>query len=249
MRIVCIDGEGGYRQLARDELGQLLAAESHSLEWFEEGSANAERWAELAHGADGILMIGDRGPLPSLLFERCPSVKIVSFCGTGVRRFVDLERAAEMGVTVCNVPSASTESVAEHAIALMFAVARRLVEGDRIVRSGEWDKRVGQQLSGRTIGVVGAGPIGTSVIRRAHALGMTPLCWTHTPSQKRAKEIGAPFVGLDELFRESHIVTLHLAHVEETEHLINRELLGLLRSDAIFINTARAELVDNEFLA
>ncbi|MGX5682232.1 2-hydroxyacid dehydrogenase [Schumannella luteola] len=242
MRIVCIDGEAQYKDIVERDVKAPLEKAGHVFDWFEESFADTEAAIARASGYDGLYVVGDQGPVPAGLIAQ-NQLKLVSFVGTGARRFVDMTEAASVGATVTNVPDFASQSVAEHAIALMFAVARRVVEGDGIVRSGEWTKNQGLKLAGRRLGVVGAGAIGEKVIAMGQGLGMDVVYWNRSE-----RPVNAPRVELDELFESSDVVSLHLLHNAETDGMIGRELLGKLRPTSILINTARAEIVDNDAL-
>jgi phosphoglycerate dehydrogenase-like enzyme len=187
--------------------------------------------------------------LPAGVLTACRSVRVVSFAGTGAARYVDLAEAARCGVTVCNVPAYAANAVAEHAFALMLAVARNLVQGDRTLRAGQWLPADGIELRGRRLGVVGAGPVGARVIAVGRALGMTVAAWTRSADPARAARLGVPLLPLDELFATSDVVSLHVAHTPVTEGLVDAALLGRLPPGAILVNTARAEIVDRVALA
>lgn len=248
MRIVCIDGEAQYSDIVHRDVIEPLKAAGHQLDWFEERFADTEATIARAQGYDAIYIIGDQGPLPQEFLSSVPGLKLVSFVGTGAHRFVDVAEAESLGITVTNVPDFASRSVAEHAIGLLFAVARRVPEGDRIVRAGEWAKHQGLKLAGRTLGVVGTGAIGSEVTRIADALGMSVVHWNRTRRPEAEAELPGRRVELDELFRLSDAVSLHLTHTSETEHLISGELLALLPKGAIVINTARDEILDRDAL-
>ncbi len=246
MHFVCADGEPQYRELL--DPGQLarLEAEGHELDWFDGVPDSAEGWIERLRGADGLLLLWR---LPPGVLAASPTIQVVSFAGTGVETYVDFDEARSAGVTVCNVPRYGANAIAEHALALILAVARGVPEGDRAVRAGSWEQTQGVELRGRRLGVVGAGPIGARLIQLGQALGMTVVCWTRRRSPERERELGAPLVELDELFASSDVVSLHLAHGPETDRIVDRRLLGLLAPHAILVNTARGALVDEQALA
>jgi phosphoglycerate dehydrogenase-like enzyme len=248
MRIVCIDGEAQYRDIVMRDVAAPLAAAGHEFDWFEESFADAEATIARAAGYDGLYVVGDQGPVPAGLMDANPDLKLVSFVGTGARRFVAMDEAERNGVAVTNVPDFASQSVAEHALALIFAAARRLVEGDRLIREGRWEKHQGIKLAGRTLGVVGAGAIGSRLIAMAKGIGMDVVYWSRTPEPQRDEQLGARRVELAELFAEADVVSLHLTHTPETDGLITRELLASMRERAIFVNTARAEIVDQAAL-
>ena len=248
MRIVCIDGEHQYLDLVQRDVIDPLRAAGHDFDWFEESFTDAPATIGRASGYDALYVIGDQGPVPAGLMRANPQLSLISFVGTGARRFVDMAEAAECGVTVTNVPDFASISVAEHTIALLFAVARRIPEGDRLIRAGAWEKNQGLKLTGRRLGVVGAGPIAAAVMSRAAALGMEVVYWSRTDDPTRAAKLAGRRVELDELFRTSDAVTLHLAQTPETAGLIDATLLDTLRPGSVVVNTARAEIVDQAHL-
>lgn len=246
MRFVCADGEPQYRGLLDGDQLARLEAEQHELTWFDGAPDSTDAWTERLRDADGVLLLWR---LPPGVLSASPSVQVLSFVGTGVETYVDLEEARAAGVTVCNVPRYGANAVAEHALALILAVARRVADGDRAVRGGSWEQTEGLELHGRRLGVVGAGPIGARMIQVGKALGMTVVCWTRERSRTREHELGAPLVELDELFASADVISLHLAHRPETEGIVDCRLLGLLQPHAILVNTARGALVDERALA
>ncbi|MCV7225391.1 2-hydroxyacid dehydrogenase [Mycolicibacterium komossense] len=249
MKTVCIDGEPQYRDIVLRDVARPLGAAGHQFDWFEESFADVEAAIARAAGYDALYVIGDQGPVPSGLLRANPALKLVSFVGTGARRFVAMDEAAECGVTVTNVPDFASQSVAEHALALAFAVARRIPEGDNLVREGHWQKNQGLKLAGRRLGVVGAGAIGSRMIGLGNGIGMDVVYWSRTVDATRDERLGARRVELDELFATSDVVSLHVTHTAETDGLVSRSLLNSMGDKAILVNTARAEIVDQLALA
>src|SRR5919108_3436368 len=189
VRLVCADGEPQYRRLLSEEQLARVEAEGHELAWFDGAPDSIDGWIERLRGAEGLLLLWR---LPQGVLAASPSLRVVSFVGTGVETYVELDEARAAGLTVCNVPRYGANAVAEHALALVLAVARRVADGDRAVRAGAWEQTEGLELRGRRLGVVGAGPIGRRMIELGKALGMTVACWTQTPSAARERELGAP---------------------------------------------------------
>ncbi len=249
MKIVCIDGEAQYRDIVMRDVAEPLRAAGHEFDWFEESFADVDATIARAAGYDGLYVVGDQGPVPAGLMDATPTLSLVSFVGTGARRFVAMEEAARNEVTVTNVPDFASQSVAEHALALIFAAARRLVEGDRLIRDGRWEKNQGLKLSGRTLGVVGAGAIGARLIAMARGIGMDVVYWSRAADPERDARLGARRVELDELFSTADVVSIHLTHTPETDGLVSRQLLESMKPSAVFVNTARAEIVDTVALA
>jgi phosphoglycerate dehydrogenase-like enzyme len=248
VRLVCADGEPQYhRRLGHDQL-ERLDAEGHELVWFDGAPDSVDGWVDRLRDGEGLLLLWR---LPAGVLSASPGVRVVSFVGTGVETYVDMDEARAAGVTVCNVPrsGANANAVAEHALALMLAVARGLLDCDRAVRAGKWEQTEAVDLRGRRLGVVGAGPVAVRLIELARALGMTVVCWTQRRSPERELALGVPLVELDELFASSDVVSLHLAPRPETERIVDRRLLSLLQPHAILVNTARGSLVDEAAVA
>lgn len=179
---------------------------------------------------------------------RLPNLRLIVLVAIGTDS-VDLEPARRYGVSVCNVPGRTAPVVAEHALALMLAAARKLPSETANVKAGEWKVRRTTLLRGRTLGVVGAGHIGAATARLAKAIGMEVVAWTLNPSPERAERLGLRFVSLDELLRTADVVSLHTRLTERTRHLIGRRELALMKDGAILVNVARGGVVDNLALA
>jgi phosphoglycerate dehydrogenase-like enzyme len=239
MHFVCPDGEPQYRDQVARHVATYLEAAGHSFTYFDNRPADDDEFVDRLEGADGALVLFT---VPNDVLKRAEKLKIISWHGTGVRQFIDVDFAAAQGVTVCNVREYGANAVAEHTLALALAVARNIGIGDRLMRANGWEQQEGIELTGRTIGVVGAGPIAQRVMELARVFGMNVLAWTRTPTAERAARLG-------ELFSRADVVTINVAHTPETEGLVDQHLLGSLKSDAILVNTARAEIVDNKALA
>jgi phosphoglycerate dehydrogenase-like enzyme len=246
MHFVCPDGEPQYRDQVARHVANYLEAAGHTFTYFDNRPADDDDFLDRLEDADGALVLFT---VPNDVLKRAETLKVISWHGTGVRQFIDVDFAAAQGVTVCNVREYGANAVAEHTIALALAVARNIGIGDRLMRANGWEQQEGIELAGRTIGVVGAGPIAQRVMVLARGFGMDVLAWTRRPSAERAASLGARFVGLDELFAHADVVTINVAHRPETERLVDRRLLEMLKNDAILVNTARAEIVDNDALA
>ena len=204
--------------------------------------ADAAQYLSRIDGAAGLLLGWE---LPPEVMAAAPALEIIAFSGVGVGSFVDLKEASRLGVTVCNTPGYADNAVAEHALALLLAVARQVPRLDRLMRDGVWDQeRAGFELAGKTLGVVGHGGIGARMAALGRALGMTVLVWTRNPRNHP----GVAFVSLDDLLAESDVVSLHAAATPDSRHLIDARRLDLMKREAVLINTARADLVDEDAL-
>jgi len=183
---------------------------------------------------------------PNVL-DSLPDLELISILGTGTDN-VDFEAARRNRVVVTNTPEASTISVAEHAIALMFSVARHTALLDRKIRRGEWHHPLGFEIYGKTMGILGLGKIGQYAAKLAKALGMNPIGWSRTFSRDRAEACGVELVEFDEVFKGSDVVSIHLRLASETEGLIGERELSLMKTSAILINTARGAIIDQNAL-
>jgi phosphoglycerate dehydrogenase-like enzyme len=172
------------------------------------------------------------------VFRACPGLKMISIWGTGTDN-VDLAAAARHGVTVCNTPGVNAYAVAEHTMALMLAVARRIPGIDHEMRGGAWPRDMLVQLHGKTLAVFGSGAIGARVAQLARGFGMEALTWSVRADTPAAKE---------NLLRRADFVTLHLRLVPETRGFIGRREFALMKPEAILINTGRGALVDRDAL-
>jgi len=208
---------------------------------------NAAGW----HRDADAIMVRMR-PLTADDFAKAKGLKVVAKQGVGVNT-IDLDAARRHGVTVCNTPGVNSEAVAEMAMALTLAVARRVADFTARIRAGEVVERadaLGIELWGRTVGVVGMGNIGTRVARKWRGAFETPLlaydplapanAWGDIPHER----VGA----LDTLLSRADVVTLHLPLTPQTRHLIGAAQLGLMKRDAILINVSRGGIVDEDAL-
>ncbi len=207
-----------------------------------------KKLVELVKDVDAII-VRSKPKVTKRVIESAPKLKVIARAGVGLDN-IDLDAAKERGIKVVNSPAASSRSVAELAIALIFNVARKIAFADRKMREGVWAKKqcMGTELEGKTLGIVGFGRIGYQIAKIAKALGMNVLLYDPYPNEERAKEVGGKFVDLETLLRESDVVTLHVPLVEATYHMINEERLKLMKKTAILINAARGAVVDTKAL-
>ena len=208
------------------------------LAYFETLPFSEEVLAERMMHADAALNIRASSKFTARVFQACPKLRILSVWGTGTDH-VDLEAAARFGVTVTNTPGVSAVSIAEHAMALLFAVARRIPEMDRLTRTGAWERGRFIELRGKTCGVIGYGAIGREFARLAAGIGMKVMMWTMHP--KRYPGVG--FTDLREIYTTSDVISLHLRLSAETEGMIGPEQFAMMKPGAILINTARGAIV------
>lgn len=196
---------------------------------------------ERIRDAEIVLNIRSSQKFTDRVFAACPRLRLVSVWGTGTDH-VDLGAAARHGITITNTPGVSAVSIAEHTLALLFAVARRIPQIDRATRAGDWPRGRSVELYGKTCGIVGLGAIGRQFARLAAGIGMRVIAWTMHPQP------GDPIVPLDELYRNSDVVSLHLRLSPETEGMLGAEQFALMKPGAILINTARGAIVQEAAL-
>jgi phosphoglycerate dehydrogenase-like enzyme len=210
---------------------------------YDNRPADADEQVSRAEPAD--ILINSRGYLKwhGELLRRLPRLRMISTCSIGTDS-IDLAAARELGIVVSNIPGKTAPVVAEHALALMLAVAKRVVFQADELRAGRWTLRYNTFLAGKTLGLVGAGNIGMALAGLARAIGMQTIAWTFHPSQQRAVQLGLRFVELDELLSTSDVVSLHVRLSAESRGLIGERELGLMKPGALLINTARGGLVD-----
>ena len=186
--------------------------------------------------ADAVINIRASTRFSGDVLAACPQLRLISIWGTGTDH-VDLAAATARGIVVTNTPAVSAVAVAEHAVSLMFAVARQTVNIDRAVRAGEWPRAMVQQLHGKTLGVIGTGAIGREVARLGAGIGMNVVAWSFNQRGNYA------WVTFEDLFRCADVVSVHVRQSPETLGMIRAEHFALMKPSAIFINTARGRIV------
>jgi phosphoglycerate dehydrogenase-like enzyme len=215
--------------------------------YTERGSEQEAELVRRIGAADIVVSLRAYTRFSESALTACPSVQMISIWGTGTDN-VDLAACRRRGVTVGHTPGVNAHAVAEHTLALMLAVTRRIPSLDRDVRSGQWPRGLLVQLEGKTLGIVGLGAIGRRVAALAAPFGARLLASTWGADAGRAAAVGARHAPIETLLQESDIVSLHLRLSAETEAVINRERLALMKPDAFLLNTARGRLVDREAL-
>jgi phosphoglycerate dehydrogenase-like enzyme len=183
----------------------------------------------------------ERTPMTRAIIERLPRLRLIA--STGMRNAsIDLEAAAERGIEVVYTGYSSTPTI-EMTWALILASARSLVAENGSLRGGGWQRFIGEDLAGRTLGVVGLGNIGSAVARIGKAFNMAVLAWSQNLTPERAAEAGAKLVEKDELFRQADIVTIHLVLSRRTRGLVGAKELALMKPTARLVNTSRGPIV------
>ena len=219
-----------------------------------EGAMPREELLREVPGKLGAIMLLTDRIDDELLDAAGEQLKIVANYAVGFDN-IDLPALTKRGVMASNTPDVLTETTADTAWALMMAAARRIPEGDRLLRSKRpwvWgpEMMLGQDLHGRTLGIVGFGRIGHALARRAAGFGMKVIYFdVYRPSRELEQELHAEFRELDQLLREADFVSLHTNLTEETRHLINAERLRTMKPTAVLVNTSRGPVIDEGALA
>jgi phosphoglycerate dehydrogenase-like enzyme len=243
VRIVFPDGAGCVQEDAElDPLRRL-----GSVDFYDGPPPDRAQLIERLRPAEAVVL--DYSELDAEVLRACERLRFISFLGIGYNSCIDVAEATRRGIAVAYTPDYGATSVAEHALAMMLALTRHIGPAFVSVRAGRWEpgRFRGMELRGKTLGIVGLGPIGLEMARLGAGLGMRLLGWTRRPSPERARH-GLTLTTLEELFRAADVVSLHLAYTPESHGLISRALLERLKPGAWFVNTARARLVDNEAL-
>src|SRR6202022_1137113 len=183
------------------------------------------------------------------LLEQATNLKVIGRAGIGVDN-IDVPAATQRGIVVMNTPFGNSITTAEHAIAMMFGLARPLPAADRSRQGGKWEKSrfMGVELAGKTLGVIGCGNIGSIVADRALGLKMKVIAFDPFLSPERAKDIGVEKVDLEDLFKRADFITLHTPLTEKTRNIIDASALAKMKKGVRIINCARGGLVDEQAL-
>jgi D-3-phosphoglycerate dehydrogenase len=226
---------------------KLLKSSGVEVTYVEEPPEN--ELVNLIKGHHGLI-VRSKPVVTRRVIEAADQLLVIARAGVGVDN-IDVEAARERGIEVLNSPEATITSVAELAVGLMLAVARKIAFSDRKMRAGEWVKKYaeGTELSGKVLGVIGAGRIGSIVARICRfGFNMQILYYDPTRNPKLEEETGAKYATLEEVLKTADIVTIHVPLTPETKHLINEEKLKLMKKTAILINTSRGAVVDTNAL-
>lgn len=189
----------------------------------------------------------------ALLAKASPRLKLIANFGVGVDH-IDLHACRERKIIVTNTPGVLTEDTADMTMALILSVPRRLGEGEKLMRAGQWDGwkpsgMLGHRVNGKILGIVGMGRIGRAVAKRAQGFGIKTIYHNrHRLPESVEAELGARYADLDTLFSQSDIISINCPHTPETHHLVNAKRLSQMRADSYFVNTSRGEVVDENAL-
>jgi D-3-phosphoglycerate dehydrogenase len=244
MRIVFPDGAGCVQDPA--ELAPLRKL--GPVDFYDGPPPDKKTLIDRLRPAEAVVL--DYSEMDAEVLRACDRLRFISFLGIGYASCIDVQEATRRGVVIANTPDYGATSVAEHCLGMMLAATRHIAQAYVSMREGRWEsgRFVGMELRGKTLGLVGLGPIGQEMARLGAGLDMRLIGWTRRAEPRRAQH-GLLFVPIEELFATADVVSLHLSYRPETQGIISRDLLARMKPTAWFVNTARAKLVDNAALA
>lgn len=250
MKIVVLEGYvKNPGDLSWERLGQMGELKVYDRTPIHDRELIVERIGD----AEAVLITN--AALTREVFERCPSLRYVGVMATGYNT-VDLKAAREHGIVVCNIPAYGTDCVAQSTIALLLEICNRVGHHSEAVKQGRWGAQPDFcfwdypliELSGKTMGIIGFGRIGQRTAQIAKALGMNILYQARSRKPELERE-GCRYAGLDELLRESDVISLHCPLLPETERMINSESIGKMKDGVILLNASRGQLIAEQDLA
>ncbi|NPA84710.1 MAG: 3-phosphoglycerate dehydrogenase [Crenarchaeota archaeon] len=191
-----------------------------------------------------VLIVRSRTKVRREVIEAADRLKVIARAGSGLDN-IDLEAAKERGIRVVNAPDALKNAVAELVIGMMIVLARNAHYSYRSLLEGKWEKVMGMEIAGKTLGVVGFGRIGREVAKKAKALGMNVIAYDVFDLSREAEEMGVKFTrSLEDVLRSADVLSLHVPLTEETRNMIDRDAFNKMKDGVIIINAARGEVMD-----
>ena len=240
-RVVVTDGVAakGLEPLSRDDRFEVLAIPD----------SNSDNFAEALLTADGLI-VRSATKVDEKKLADAPLLKVIGRAGVGVDN-VDLAAATDRGVAVYNAPSGNTIAATELTMALLLSLIRKVPAADSSVREGRWDraKFKGNELKGRTLGLIGAGRIGGEVAIRCQAFGMDVVIYDPYLSEGRAVELGAQLVSLDSVLEHADVISIHVPLTDETRGLVGAEILKRMKDHVLIVNGSRGGVIDEDALS
>lgn len=243
MRLAILDD---YQGIAH-ELGRWDEVQGVEAVSFRDHVHEPDRLIARLQGFQAVMRIRERTEFPREVLERLPDLRLILATGMRNGRSIDLRAAEELGITVCATDVHHAVTV-ELTLGLMIGLTRGLPAETASLRAGGWQIGLGHSLNVQTLGIVGLGNMGIPMARIARILGMKVLAWSPRMTPERAAEHGAQAVSLEELMKQSHVITVHMPLTDGTAGLIGARELGLMRRDAVIINTSRPQIVDEQAL-
>lgn len=230
-----------------EELAQPIKDAGHEFVYYNEKTTDPKELAERSQDAD-IVMIANN-PYPKEAFENAENLKLINVAFTGIDH-VDTDAAKDQGLDIANAAGYSDTAVAELVIGLTLDVYRKISQGNHDIRQADFPGPYqGNEIKGKTVGIIGTGNIGSQVAELFHAFGANLIAHNRSESKDLVENYGLEYKSLDEVMSESDIITIHLPMNKETENMISRDKLELMKPSAILINCARGPIIDTDALA
>lgn len=229
-----------------EELSADIKAKGHEFVYYDTKTTNVEELKKRSEGCE-VVMIANN-PYPAEVVQAAGQLKLLSVAFTGIDH-IAVDACREQGIVICNAAGYSNQTVAELIIGMAIDALRNVAKANDVVRKGGTSAGIGgREICGRTVGIVGLGRIGLMTARLFQAFGAKVIAYNRSRSQE-ALDMGITYKSLEEVLSESDIVSLNLPLNKETRGFLSAELIGKMKSDAVFINCARGPIVDNEALA
>lgn len=230
-----------------EELGKKLKSLGHDFVYYEDKTMDIDELYERSKDSEVVIIANN--PYPKEVINRLTTTKLINVAFTGVDH-VDAQSAKAKGIKIANASGYSTQSVAELSLGLSLNLLRQVGQGNVDIRQAEQFPGLiqGQEIQGRTVGIIGTGAIGLRTAKLFQAFGAKVIAYSRSQRQE-ALDLGIEYKALQELLKESDIISIHLPLIEETRHLIGQKELELMKESALLINVARGPIVDNKELA
>lgn len=235
-----------YQGVALSAAGWSRLQPRCDIQTFREHILDREALIEALQPFDILVPMRERTPLPGAVIERLPKLKFIGTFGMK-NAAIDLAAASKRGVTVCGTRT-SPHGTAELTWALILALSRAIIEGERSMREGGWQTGMAMELGGRTLGIIGLGRLGSKVAQVGKAMGMEVIAWSPNLTDEKAAAGGASRVSKEDLLRRADVVSLHVTLNERSRGLIGEAELALMKPTAYLINTSRGPLIDRQAL-
>jgi D-3-phosphoglycerate dehydrogenase len=224
-----------------DKAEKFLKENGCNVNYYHKGHLKSAELAGIIKGYDALIVGIDQ--VDRNVINESDQLKIICMHGTGVDH-IDIAAASRKGIYVGNVPGGNCNAVAEYTVGLMIAAARHIVYSDSSIRAHAWKRKVGTEITGKTLGIIGLGHIGKRVVELLSGFRMEILVYDVKQDQEYCERMGLKYVELEELLQRADIVSLHTNLNETTKEIIAKRELALMKKSAILINTARGELVN-----
>ena len=235
-----------YQNAALESADWSVLGQRADITVFKDQLVDPEAVIERLLPFDVICVMRERSPLPRNIIERLPNLKLIASTGTG-NASIDVAAAGDHGIAVVHTGYRSDPAI-EFTWALILASARNIVTESNSVRSGGWQKTVGTDLRGKTLGVLGLGRIGSEVARIGKTFGMNLIAWSQNMTPQAAEAAGATLVSKNQLFEQADILTIHLVLSSRTRGLVGAAELARMKPTARLINTSRGPIVEEQAL-